>query len=227
MSNNTNPPQPQPESNFWKNPALYMTVLLMVLVGVGIFITRKSEPTVASGSSVTSAAAQNSRAAATVASATPTFDGVFKVYVAGAVKNPGVYQMQAGDRIEDAIKIAGGATENADLLKIDLAKRVTDEMQITIPERATTPAISATGAAVTTQNNAKPSPTPTDPSGKINVNTASAAELDKLPGIGEVLSARIVDYRTKNGPYNSLDDLRKVSGLTASVIEKIKDLITF
>jgi competence protein ComEA len=63
--------------------------------------------------------------------------------------------------------------------------------------------------------------------GKINVNTASAKELDLLPGIGEVLSARIVEYRAKIGPYRSVEDLRKIPGITGSVIEKIKDLITF
>jgi competence protein ComEA len=227
MTNNNKPTPPQPESVFWKNPALYMTVALMVLVGVGIFITRKGDIEAKPANASTTVAAQNSRTAATVVAPTPTFDGVFKVYVAGAVKNPGVYQMQSGDRIEDAIKTAGGATENADLLKIDLAKRVTDEMQITVPEHSLTPTIQVTAAVSTIQSSTKPSPTPTDPSGKINVNTATAPELDKLPGIGEVLSARIVDYRTKNGPYNNLDDLRKVTGLTASVIEKIKDLIIF
>jgi competence protein ComEA len=64
-------------------------------------------------------------------------------------------------------------------------------------------------------------------SGKINVNTASAADLDKLPGIGAVLSARIIDYRTKNGPFQNLDDLRKVEGLSKAVADKLKDLIEF
>jgi competence protein ComEA len=206
-------------------PTVIFTVIIFGLVGIGIFVSMR-------GSSETRTSSRNNTPSATnpVVEAAKPADGVLKVYVTGEVNNPGVYQLQAGDRQEDALKAAGGPTDRADLLKIDLAKRVVDEMQIIVPSKTSQPATptpvppvvlptgeSTTVAVVVTAAGV----------GKINVNTASAKELDLLPGIGEVLSARIVEYRAKIGPYRSVEDLRKIPGITGSVIEKIKDLITF
>jgi competence protein ComEA len=163
----------------------------------------------------------------------PTPDGIIKIFITGEVKKPGVYEMHEGDRIIDAVKVAGGFTETADQNRVDQAQRVRDEMRIEIPAKPPTPAPASTaqpgqdaaGNAVQGQVQVVPTATPAD--SRIKINTASAAELDTLPGIGAVLSQRILDYRTKNGPFHSLDDLRKVQGLSASEIEKIKDLIVF
>ncbi len=163
----------------------------------------------------------------------PTPDGIIKVFITGEVKKPGVYEMHDGERIIDAVKVAGGFTEGADQDRVDQAQRVRDEMRIEIPARPATPVPAATdlpgqspaGDTVPVQGRVAPTAPPAGT--RLNVNTATAADLDKLPGIGEVLSQRMVDYRTKNGPFRSLDDLRKVPGLAASEIEKIKDLIVF
>lgn len=163
----------------------------------------------------------------------PTPDGIIKVFITGEVKKPGVYEMRDGDRIIDAVKKAGGFTEAADENQVDQAQRVKDEMRVEIPARPPTPVPTNTAqpgqesAASPTQGQPQAAPTATPADSRINVNTASAAQLDTLPGIGEVLSQRIVDYRTKNGFFHSLDDLRKVQGISASEIEKIKDLIVF
>jgi competence protein ComEA len=149
---------------------------------------------------------------------TPTLAEI-KVYITGEVKNPGVYTMKQGERIEDAVKAAGGFTENADPQRVDLAARVRDEMRIIVPK------LNQPSFEPLVSGGSNPPPTPGD--GKINVNTASTAELDKLPGIGAVLSQRIVEYRAKIGPYKSVEDLRKIPGITNAVIEKIKDLISF
>jgi competence protein ComEA len=146
------------------------------------------------------------------------------------VQNPGVYEMKPGDRLQEAILAAGGFTGQADRTKLDLAQRVRDEMRIEIPRLPDTPTPVPTSGPGTPTATAPAPPTTaaSAAAGKVNINTASAAELDKqLPGIGPVLAGRIVEYRAANGPFKTLDDLRKVTGLTKAVIDKIKDLITF
>jgi competence protein ComEA len=158
----------------------------------------------------------------------PTPDRIIKVFITGEVARPGVYEMRDGDRIIDAVKVAGGFTGEADKDRIDQALRVRDEMRIEIPRRYPSPLPGASpDVTQASPVQAVSAPSTAAVGTSINVNTASAADLDKLPGIGEVLSQRIVDYRTKNGPFRALDDLRKVTGLNNSIIEKIKDLITF
>lgn len=244
---NITPPNPPGESwlaRFFKLAArpVFIFCSVALVVGLGALIsllaatgqvgkvaaaptsapTVKATPTVKAGAVPT----------ATI-SPSPTPDGIIKVFITGEVKKPGVYQMHEGDRIIDAVKVAGGFTEDADQKRVDQAQRVRDEMRIDIPVKPPTPVPASTGqpnqtqGGSVTQEAAQVVPTATPADSRININTASAAELDTLPGIGAVLSQRIVDYRTKNGPFSSLDDLRKVQGLSASEIEKIKDLIVF
>lgn len=137
--------------------------------------------------------------------ATPTTE--IRVYVSGAVASPGVYTLKAGDRAVDAIEKAGGATPEADLDQINLAARLVDGGRLHIPK------VGETGS-------------PSGPSQKININTASLALLDTLPGIGEVRARNIIDYRTKNGPFQSIEDLKELKLIPSSTFEQVKDLIT-
>ena len=134
-----------------------------------------------------------------------------KVYITGAVKREGVYTLKPGDRLEQVLEAAGGATEDADLSSpsLNLALRVEDEGRYHIPFK---------GEIV-----AKPISTD---EGKININTASASLLETLPGIGETLAKRIVDYREKNGPFRSIQELTRVSGIGTATLEALRDLIT-
>jgi competence protein ComEA len=206
------------------NTTLIFTIIgivVVALVGTGIVVSSLS------GSNKTDARLASARVTPTptLEVTTPTLRpsptlAEIKVYVTGEVKNPGVYTMKPGDRIEDAIRMAGCFTDTADPQRLELAARVRDEMRITVPklnQPSFEPAL----------NNSSSNPPPTVGDGKVNVNTASAADLDKLPGIGEVLSNRIVEYRAKIGPYKSTEDLRKIPGITNAVIEKIKDFISF
>lgn len=209
----------------------FFFVGFVLVVGLAIVVSQYVEKPVATIASTN----QNSR---TPAKVTPTPDGVLKVYITGEVASPGVYSVQPGDRVIDVVNVAGGFTGNADQRRVEQAVRVKDEMRIDIPKL---PATSDPAAPLPAQNqnanlppanistpSATNSPLPNvNNSGKINVNTASAADLDKLPGIGAVLSQRIIEYRTKNGPFQNLDDLRKVEGLSKSVADKLKDLIEF
>jgi competence protein ComEA len=139
---------------------------------------------------------------------------LLKVFVAGAVANPGVYSFRDGDRIEDAIKAAGGALPGADLSGLNLAQRLRDEGYITVPTPGATP-----GAAAGATSPGASS------SGKVNINTASVAELDALPGIGAAYAQRIVDYRAKNGPFQRTQDLVDAKIVPSSTYDKVKDLI--
>jgi len=231
MATSGNSSQNNAHSSGWKISISVFILLLIGAVGIGLWITKKSDIEVqpASRQPLSSPAAKATPESTVVAVfvITPT-PAEIKVYVTGAVKNPGVYKMQPGDRIEDALKAAGGAGDEADLLNIDLAKRVVDEMQIVVPLKAIASPIPGTsGPAAGGVTIPAGTTTGAGQSGKINVNTATAADLDKLPGIGQTLSTRIVEYRTAHGSYRNLDDLRKVAGLTNSVIEKIKDSISF
>jgi competence protein ComEA len=133
------------------------------------------------------------------------------VHVAGAVSAPGVYQLQGGDRVEDALAAAGGALPGANLDEINLARRVRDGEQILVPGGSGTDA----GAVATLA-----------PGEKLDINTATAAQLDALPGIGAAYSQRIVDSRLVDGPFESVDDLRTRNVLPASTFDQISNLIT-
>ena len=143
--------------------------------------------------------------------ATPKIPKEVRVYVTGQVVHPGVYTLRDSDRVEDAIRIAGGPTSEADLIRINLAARVRDEQQVHVPKLGD-------GAASTSGSPEQP--------GKINVNGANEALLETLPRVGEVTAKKIIDYRTKNGPFKRPEDLRDLKLVTASVYEEIKDLIT-
>ncbi len=148
------------------------------------------------------------------------------VHVAGAVSNPGVYYFPEGTRIIAAVEKAGPLPE-ADLNSLNLAQQLVDGSKIYVPRQGEASQSSDSsisqnrnpfaGSASTSQNDA----------GKVNINTASAEELDKtLPGIGPTLAQRIVDYRDQHGPFRSPEDLKNVSGIGERRFEQIKDLVT-
>jgi competence protein ComEA len=135
------------------------------------------------------------------------------VDVAGAVHQPGVYEFGEGDRVIDAIERAGGPMPKADLSLLNLAAPLADGTQILVPKAGTPGAVVPGGGA------------PGSTGGLININTASATELETLSGIGEVLAATIVEYRDLNGPFASVDDLLDVSGIGPATLEEIRDQV--
>jgi competence protein ComEA len=145
--------------------------------------------------------------------ASPTLAPV-RVYVSGAVKTPGVYTLAPRSLVDDAVKAAGGAGTDADLDRINLALEVHDQQQIHVPRQGET-------SQPTTMN-----VTAASSATRININTATLADLDKLPKIGPATAQRIIDYRTKNGPFKKIEDLRNVSGIGDVTFEGLKDLAT-
>jgi competence protein ComEA len=140
------------------------------------------------------------------------------VDVAGWVRHPGVYEFHDGDRVIDAIEAAGGARRGAALDALNLAAPLADGTQILVPRRE------ASGSAGSAPS--APSVDGSVTSSKVNINAASAEELETLPGIGEVIAQEILDYRTANGPFASVDDLLDVSGIGEVTLENIRDLVT-
>lgn len=137
------------------------------------------------------------------------------VYISGAVRAPDVYQLPKAARIKDLVLAAGGFTTDADPEQINLAERVDDGQHIHVPRQ---------GEAASASDTANPKPADAD--GPIDINAASEAELDALPGIGQALAQRIIEYRTTNGSFKAIEDLRNVKGIGPALFEKIASLIT-
>ncbi|UCG84368.1 MAG: ComEA family DNA-binding protein [Dehalococcoidia bacterium] len=123
------------------------------------------------------------------------------VHVEGAVTNPGVYILHEGDRVESAVEAAGGFTSDAVRSSINLADPLRDGDLVRIYKVGEIPQ-------------------------KVNLNTAEAWLLEALPGIGEVLAQRIIEYRDDNGPFQHVDDLKKVEGIGAAAVDKLRDKVT-
>ena len=147
------------------------------------------------------------------------------IHIAGAVKNPGVYQLKPTDRIVDAVKIAGGATEEANLDLINLAALLKDGQKIIVPYKTYSETGEEINAKAYNHTASVYSSSPVSISAKININTDNANMLQTLPGIGPVLSERIIEYRNQNGLFGVIDDIKDVSGIGEKKFEGIKDLI--
>ena len=146
------------------------------------------------------------------------------VHVVGAVQQPGVYHLAVGSRGDDAVRSAGGATSQADLKRVNLAAVLVDGQQLWIPrigERLVpnTLPITLPNAA---PSNAVPS---TGVTALVDINQATVADLDRLPGIGPSTARAIVDHRTRNGPFASVDDLLAVRGIGPAKLAELRALV--
>lgn len=142
------------------------------------------------------------------------------VDVKGAVKNEGVYELSIGSRVTDVVKLAGGFTEDADKKSVNLAEKVTDESVIYVAR------VGENVAPTTTNSQANGSAQQEESSDKINLNTATLAELQTISGIGAKRAQDIIDYRDANGGFSSVDDLANVSGIGEKTLEKLKSEVT-
>lgn len=151
------------------------------------------------------------------------------VYVCGAVKNPGVYYLEEETRQTQAIKAAGGALENAALEVLNLAGKINDEQRIFVPTKEEAAKDYNKLLTETISQEIKPETNfnlkEINKSAKIDINSASVAELTELPGIGIKRAETIVENRKTNGNFSSIEDLQRISGIKGAVFEKIKELI--
>ncbi|HJU57307.1 MAG TPA: ComEA family DNA-binding protein [Actinomycetota bacterium] len=185
-----------------------VAVLILTLGGAGLWYVRSLPRPV----DVATATAQAGATAVAGATGSPSPEVVMLVDVAGWVRRPGVYEFTGGARVIDAIKAAGGARPGAQLESLNLAAPLVDGTQILVIREGAPAAVDGgEGLAVGVL---------------VNVNTASATELETLPGIGEVIGQAIVDHRTENGPFTSVDQLLDVSGIGDATLEDIRELVT-
>lgn len=147
--------------------------------------------------------------------------------VAGCVKCPGVYSLNRGARVIDAIKAAGGAKQNADTESINLAARIVDGSRIYVPAKGegATSGANTTGPAMHSGSSAGRRTSST--SGvTVNINTAGLDELDLLPGVGPVTAQKIIDYRRQIGRFTSVDQLLDVKGIGPKKLEQMRPYVT-
>jgi competence protein ComEA len=157
---------------------------------------------------------------------------VVVVHVVGRVRHPGVVRLPAGSRVEQAVTAAGGARRDADLTRVNLARPLLDGEQVLVPR----PGEPVTGEASLPGLGVPAPPSGTRPGGgsataggttaqAVDVNTATLAELDTLPGVGPVLAQRILDWRAQNGRFTAVDELGEVSGIGDAVLARIRPLV--
>lgn len=165
-----------------------------------------------------------------IISASSASPSLIYIHITGAVEKPGLYQLPADSRVNDALVASGGLSAQADRSwfdkNINLAQKLSDGVKIIIPFKNEVSAESnvantAKGTVVGAQTSIF-----TDQQGKINLNTASITELDTLSGIGPAYAQRIIDFRNSNGPFAKIEDIMKVPGIGQKTFDKIKDKIT-
>jgi competence protein ComEA len=191
-------------------------ILLLLGLGIAVLVT-------ATGShGTTTALGAGPADSGQTPGPTPSADGssgaTVYVHVVGAVLHPGLFPLRDGDRVVDAVAAAGGFSDTADQTQVNLARFVTDGEQLSVPVIGA-PAIAAPGAGGAGGGAAAPG-------AKVNLNTADLTLLDTLPQVGPAMAKRIIDWRTANGNFTSIEDLMSVTGVGDKTFEQLKDLVT-
>ena len=151
-------------------------------------------------------------------------ESFMEVYICGAVKSPGVYELPEGSIVDDALKLAGGTLPEAERDYINLAARLSDGDMIYFPYASESDAEADVHTGRTDSKTAAGNGN-RETDDKVDINTASKEELMTLPGIGESKASAIVDYREKGGPFSDIEDIKKVNGIGEKLFDRIKDLI--
>ncbi len=148
------------------------------------------------------------------------------VHIAGAVNTEGIIFLQEGDRVNAAIDKAGGATEEADMSKVNLAYEVEDGMKIYIPKKGEQVEEENQEYLIQENTSTVEEKSKEQKTQKVNINKADSKELETLPGIGESTAAKIIKHREENGKFKSIENIKDVSGIGDAKFDSIKDLIT-
>jgi len=181
--------------------------VLTVLVALGAITGGGRSATVSLG------ATPSPMPSALAARGAPSPAPVAFVHVLGAVRTPGLYRLDIGARVVDAVAAAGGLAEDADLDAINLARPVADGEQLRVPRVGEGPVAAA------------PGPSGGGAPARVDLNTATVEQLDALPRIGPAIAARIVEWREQNGAFTSADDLLQISGIGDATVDGLRDLV--
>lgn len=211
-------------------PTPVLVAAVMLAAGALVWAAMRWAPGATAGG--TFAATEPSAQAAGVsraasASVEPTASREVVVHVVGQVRHPGVYRLETGARAEDAVKAAGGFLGNADEAALNLARVVADGEQLAVPRKGQAAATGGTGASGASAAPGAGAAGAQAPSrGKVDLNHATAQQLDALPGVGPATAAKIVKDRDDNGPFRTVEDLMRVPGIGPKKLDALKDLVT-
>jgi competence protein ComEA len=208
--------------------ALYVALgLLVCVLGVRYLRSQPGAPGGANGPAVGGQATTGDGGGSAVR-VEPAGGGRVTVYVAGAVRRPGVYRLNAGARADDALRLAGGPRPRADLTAVNLAAKLEDGRQILVPERVRAPSAGggAAAGASTGGGAAATGGAGAAPAAPINLNTATLEQLDTLDGVGPGIAQRIIDYRDQHGGFQRVDELGEVPGIGEKRLATLRPLVT-
>jgi competence protein ComEA len=202
-----------------------VVVIVLLLAAVGVWYTRSLPrpidiATNAAPMGVASSVPSASVAVAPSPSTSASPSTTLIVDVSGWVRKPGVFEFEPGDRVIDAVERAGGARDNADLTLLNLAAPLVDGQQILVPKEGAQ--VPGTVPGTTPGTTGVPGAT----GALVNINTADEATLETLNGVGPVLAASIIAYRTEHGPFTSIDQLDEVSGIGPATMEDLRSQVT-
>ncbi|MCZ3622232.1 helix-hairpin-helix domain-containing protein [Lactobacillus mulieris] len=200
----------------------YKVWVIVSLLGIGILIFWKfssnsqDELVSINSTSATSVSQSNSLSSSAVSNVSGSKNDKVTCDISGAVKNSGIYTLKVGARIADLIRAAGGETAEADLSSVNRAILLKDQDKVYIPVKGENSPLDTTASQTssTTSNNSGE---------KIHLNSATIADLQKLNGVGQKKAEQIIAYREQNGPFKSVDDLTKVSGIGEKTLAGFKD----
>jgi competence protein ComEA len=200
--------------------AASLAVVVAAIV-VGAVLLRSPSPPVELSLPYPTDDATASAAAAPTSSPASTVPAELVVHAAGAVVVPGVHRVPAGSRVADVLAAAGGPAPDADVDAVNLAAPVADGDRIWFPHQGDVPP----GQAFGPQSPRSGSSGPAGPAEPLDLNAATAEELDELPGVGPAIAAAIVEHRERDGPFRSVDDLLDVPGIGDTRLAQLRDLV--
>lgn len=185
-------------------------IAVLLVVGIGYFTSNRHDSSPESNYSKTIAVGSGSSSNSVNNSSTVWID------IKGAVKKPGVYELKATSRVNEALQVAQGPLANADLKQVNLAKQLTDQQMIYIPYQGEQVVTANGGESLASNDNAAGSET-------VNLNTATKEQLCQITGIGDKKADLILQYRQEHGQFKSVDELKEINGFGEKTVAKLKD----
>lgn len=199
----------------WRIPLLIGFGLMQFFVIIGLIISNQSKTPAENDDEWL--AVMQSESESIIQESTELELIYWVVDVKGAVTKPGVYEVAKNMRVQDAIDLAGGVLPHAETRHLNFAQHLSDQMLIYVPVE---------GEEIEESTQPPTEPTQAEAAEKININTANDLELQALPGIGEKKAIQIINYRTENGSFTTIEDLMEVSGIGQKTFDSLKELIT-